>query len=132
MGTKHTPAPWTWNKYFGGELQVKQGREIGIEPTQCLTNDGATAVMAGDRRVALVDLQANIKKRYWSTADDPERDANARLIAAAPELVEAHQSAIENITRALELGDRGDWRNAEIFLNNQRGISEAALEKAGA
>jgi len=122
MGTKHTPGPWAWrNKYFRDELQIKQGREIGIEPTQCLTNDGATAVMAGDRRVALVDLQANIKKRYWSTADDPERDANARLIAAAPELVEALAGALWTAEEnGFDLGQQ-PWADVR-----------AALKKAGA
>ncbi len=56
-------------------------------------------------------------------ADHPIEDA-------APQLLEAHLSAVENITKALELGDRGDWANAEIFLNNQRGISEVAIAKA--
>jgi len=59
-----------------------------------------------------------------------EAKANATLIAAAPELLEAHEACIENMTRALELGDKGDWENAEIFINNQRGISEVAIAKA--
>ena len=49
--------------------------------TANLTNSGQRPVMAGDVRVALVDIP------YGGTADD--REANARLIAAAPDLVEA-------------------------------------------
>ena len=56
----------------------------------------------------------------------------ARLIAAAPDLLAAHKAAVENCTRALECGDRGDWASAEIFINNQRGVSETAIAKAEA
>ena len=47
--------------------------------TANLTNSGQRPVMAGDVRVALVDIP------YGGTADD--REANARLFAAAPDLV---------------------------------------------
>lgn len=53
-----------------------------------------------------------------------------RAVNAHDDLVEALESDTENITRALECGDCGDWANAEIFLNNQRGIAQAALAKA--
>ncbi len=44
-------------------------------------------------------------------------------------IVDILQSTVDNITNALELGDRGDWHTAEIYLNNQRGITEEALAK---
>ena len=56
--------------------------------------------------------------------------ANLRLAAAAPELLEACRSDADNCTRALEAGDQGDWKLAQIYINNQRGIAQAAIAKA--
>jgi len=64
-----------------------------------LTNDGQRAIMAPDaelgrKRVALVDAQKKYKRgEGWKLDDDPERDANAKLFAAAPELVKALEAA---------------------------------------
>lgn len=40
---------------------------------------------------------------------------------------EAFEGIIEALTRGLEIGDKGDWQNAEIWINNARGIAEEAL-----
>ena len=57
-----------------------------------LTNQGQRPIVSADEdglRIALVDLQSEtVRKNAWQ-ADDPEREANAALIAAAPELLEA-------------------------------------------
>ena len=74
--TKHTHGPWS----------------VG---TTLLTNDGARPIMGVDsegfpKRVALADMQREGVKRgqAWK-ADCDEREANARLMAAAPDLLEA-------------------------------------------
>ena len=76
MNGKSTPGPWVLSK-------------IGFR-----TNDGAAPVMApdpdlGEKRVALVDCQTRFKRGQGWKAECAEREANARLIAAAPELLEA-------------------------------------------
>lgn len=60
-----------------------------------MTNEGQRAVMAPDaelgrKRVALVDAQKKFKRgEGWKLDDDPERDANAKLFAAAPDMLAA-------------------------------------------
>lgn len=85
----HSPAPWTSRVYFQNDDEIHEARKLGIEPTRALTNEGARIVMAGETRVALVDCQTKFKRGQGHVADCAERDANARLIAAAPDLLAA-------------------------------------------
>ena len=59
--TDFTPGPWTWNPGKGSD----QG---SIEPDICWFGDDTT---------------------YYPTGGEPPNDANARLIAAAPDLLAA-------------------------------------------
>jgi hypothetical protein len=62
-----------------------------------LTNDGQRYVMAGPSdepvRVALIDRRSPYKRGRGYDGDCTERDANARLIAASPALLEAARRA---------------------------------------
>jgi hypothetical protein len=65
----HTPGPW--------------------RVSDSLTNDGSRPIVSEDAGIAwarMIDLEQN--KKLWQSTD-PERDANAKLIAAAPALLEA-------------------------------------------
>lgn len=66
---RHTPGPWSV-----GSLTL---------------NDGAIAVRAEEGRVALVECLTDFKRGEGHSVIAPVRDANARLIAAAPEMLEA-------------------------------------------
>jgi len=88
--SKHTPGPYWWRLYANEPEDVERARALGIEPVRMLTNEGQIALMAGaqgdSRRVALVDCQTNFKRGQGYKTECAERDANARLIAAAPDL----------------------------------------------
>jgi hypothetical protein len=72
----HTPGPW------------KAGAT--------LANDGSRAIVADDYRVATASLIVDAKRGEAWKADDAERDANARLISAAPALLELAQAIAEH------------------------------------
>lgn len=78
----HTPAPWS----------AKLG------PFD-FSNDGSRPIMAGEgdarKRIAMVDSVIERKRSTPYDAPDPERDANARLIAAAPEMREACRASLD-------------------------------------
>lgn len=58
---------------------------------------------------------------YYDANDDPETEANARLIAAAPELLEA----LKAVELARMSDEPDDWQRATD-------LTDAALAKAGA
>ncbi|KAJ16061.1 hypothetical protein [Pseudomonas aeruginosa] len=67
---KHTPGPWGQDKW--GSLQTEGGQDVLLR--------GITTISAGsDERIA-------------------EAEANTRLIAAAPELLEALRACVSRIT----------------------------------
>lgn len=105
---RYTPGPW-------------HPSEIGF-----LTNDGQRPIMAGRvddqerRRVALVDCQISYKRGQGYKTDCAEREANARLIAAAPALLEALTAMVEHF----ECLDDGDGT-----LQQARAATTAATRK---
>jgi hypothetical protein len=96
MTTQHTPGPWTFN------LTTGVIRSISEEFPNC-------------RQPVICDL------RRWPSGDTTYIDsANAHLIAAAPELLEALQAALEAL--------RGSAGFDEI--NNAKKQVKAAIAKA--
>lgn len=88
MNAQHTPGPW------------------GLEDR----DDGASGYIL---RGADGDLIEYIERsRYMHDIADPEQEANARLIAAAPELLEVLEW-VEN-TGMMEHGGGGDMIRAAI------------------
>jgi len=74
--SKHTPGPW------------KTRLELRM-------NDGAVPVIIDGDRIALVDCRTPYKRGQGWKQECAERDANARLIAAAPMLLEALQAIVK-------------------------------------
>ncbi len=88
--SKHTPGPWTFDGRF-------------------CTNDGAVAVTAphpelGKTRIALVDIQCKAKRGHGWETPCPERDANAKLIAASPEMLEVLERFMHYHQTMIDLG----------------------------
>ena len=97
--SKHTPGPWTWGESYNGLYGSGKDNEVlRFAPYEGMYLD-------------------------WGSKS---RDANARLIAAAPELLEALKkiSAIEDLERC------GDWEEIEQAREIAREIANAAIKKA--
>ncbi|MCO2196616.1 hypothetical protein FA389_08020 [Pseudomonas aeruginosa] len=84
--SKHTPGPWCQDKW--GSLMTEGGQDVLLR--------GITTISAGsDERIA-------------------EAEANTRLISAAPELLEALQVCIQQITALCSADDVPDQARAAI------------------
>ena len=91
----HTPGPWRFREYAQDADKIAQLREVGMQPTRALSNEGGAYVVAENVRVAVVDIQSEFKRGRGHESVCAERDANARLIAAAPTLYEALRGMVE-------------------------------------
>ena len=93
----HTPGPWEYNKFSQSAEDLEAMAKFGIKPTMLLTNEGQAIVMAGDDRVALVDCHTPYKRGQGYKTECEIREANARLIAAAPDLLAAFHYLIAHV-----------------------------------
>lgn len=95
MDAKHTPGPWWFREYaMSAEDRAFLKERTGKEAMRMLTNAGGVVIMSGDpegdcERVCEVDIQTRHKRGKGSETPCPVRDANAHLIAAAPDMLAA-------------------------------------------
>lgn len=106
MTTTHTPGPWHVDDDLARGNRVVSDRENGI--------------------VAIV--QGSEEPERWDVPNE-ERDANARLIAATPELNEQLQFCCEQLAECMEQNHGRIWDNANTVLANARALL-ASLEPA--
>lgn len=97
---KHTPGPWSFRVYTtANEAKIAEYRAVGLEPVRLLSNDGQASVMAGTDSdepgpIARVECRTTFKRGEGHRSKCEERDANARLISAAPDLLAALQAVL--------------------------------------
>lgn len=87
--TKFTPGPWRSPMFHGSDETIAEARAFGLTPIPALDNDGSRFLMADGKRIGLIDCQTKHKRGQGHKTECAERDANAHLIAAAPELYAA-------------------------------------------
>src|SRR5262245_8397620 len=85
---EYTPGPWEFSLYGHTPEMLEKMRANGMEPVRMLNNAGGVAITAEIGPVAEVHCQTEYKRGNGHLTHCAERDANARLIAAAPELYE--------------------------------------------
>ena len=94
--SKHTPAPWSFAFYAMSPKNVVAARKLGIEPARMLANEGQVSITAqdGERHICFVTRQVPARRGQGYKTECAERDANAHLIAAAPDLLAAVRAFI--------------------------------------
>lgn len=96
----HTP--WSYRKFAQSDedlaqMETMRRNGMSIWPTLMLNNEGQAIVMQGDKRIAVVDSHSKVKRGEGHKSECEIRDANARLIAATPDLLAALEDLIVNV-----------------------------------
>ncbi len=125
---KHTTGPWHFRPFSQDDAFIAKLRANGFEPTQNCSNQGERYVGSEHGPIALVRTRAERKERGKNAtpydAPDAERDANARLIAAAPDLL----AALMAIVNHGEPIYPSDWQR--LKTNGLDAIAKATDERA--
>ena len=125
MKQKHTKGPWEFRQYFGGDEEAKKQIAMGMTPTRILMNNGACSIIGGehDDHIAFVTCQSEFKRGQGHIAECETRDANARLIAKAPQMLEALKFAVRSYKPTQMVGANQwvypDWYNEAVAIINE-------------
>jgi hypothetical protein len=81
--SKHTPGPWQAVSHYSDELSVIDSKGFGVVEANRMP------ILLNYSEILGIDHWADMPDVAFRELGDEELDANARLIAAAPELLEA-------------------------------------------
>jgi len=109
--TRYTPGPW-WIEERGDVISI-------LGPRENCSHNGRNPAW----EMAKIDNYV-----FWDEPETEDEDrANARLICAAPELLEALQLLFESYKSLADSGDAGNWRIEDQPEGKQ---ALAAIERA--
>lgn len=111
---KHTPGPWEYAPSTDAHGPYVSGPYGDVADCYTMTNPNHAAVVNG----------GDSQPHHFC---GEEADANARLIASAPELLEALEAMINNYVALANSGDCGNWDPEE---EPQIIAARAAIAKA--
>lgn len=109
---KHTPGPW---HYIGDGFDSCAAADCGTDGYTVITRDSEGAF---EGTICEIDYQN----------DDAEAEANARLIAAAPELLEALEGMFEDFISIPEMRDKPEYIAKVVAERKEK--ARAAIAKA--
>lgn len=105
----HTKGPWEFRFDALSPEDAERARKLGMPVPRWITNEGGVIVLGPPDEVSHrpwiceVGSKADVAKNKRRTADDTERDANARLIAQAPVLFELARQSLQLLQDAGDL-----------------------------
>lgn len=109
LSPSHTPGPWRFRLWAMSDEDVQEAKRLGLDPVRALDNDGSATVIAGSEEdshaIAKIIRQAQAKRSEGYRTPCPERDANARLVALAPDMLEALKDIVHY--KQIRSGDFG-------------------------
>ena len=106
---KHTPGPWKWADNPGSGIEI-----YGKVPFK---SDCAEFVLKADYQRLFSAIWIQFEPREWTEM----QIANARLIACAPELLQALESLVERFEKAVVLSGT-DKEFARIATTAERAL----------
>lgn len=121
----HTPGPWVFKRLTGTDETNAEAIKYGLKTMQHCSEAGERYVGSEHGPIALVRTRTERKEHGKNAtpydAPDAERDANACLIATAPELL----SALEALVKAEEeYGEKGNVAINEMLLTAYAAIKK--------
>lgn len=123
MTTKHTPGPWQAVRMYSDALTVLDPK--GFE------------IVEATRTAILPDYEERLGVGHWALSEQAHRDlsdeeqaANARLIAAAPDLLAAGMEAAGSLSAAMEIMTRLGYGRTANVMQAYHDALVAAIAKA--